>query len=316
VVKHAQYESMERPSPMTASPNMLYIDMRSTELSTPEVLEAAFLTVGNAVVGYELFAAQRAIGLVFADVEQRAKFISTSLKDLDLALYAAPPEKVTLQRYTLSEVPILDTQTITDTLAQEFQPFGELVFLAPMVMEKTGWHTGMWHATLKIPQANVAEYRHPSPTAALFGTTIVVDIPNVRRFCKHCRDVEHVKATCRQGQRLRARKIDPRPSTQQPRPQPHNRPAPAAHTTADAMDDVAHTSTTDRTTGSPQTMEYEPSYMAYARAHGSTDAWQPGEIPTMEQLQAFLQQYCAAARSTSTTTHSTASGQGGHVSQW
>jgi hypothetical protein len=82
------------------------------------------------------------------------------------------------------------------------------------------------------------------------------------------------------------------------------------------MDDIAHKSATDTTMGSPQTMEYEPSYMAYARAHGSTDAWQPGEIPTMEQLRAFLQHYREAACSSSTTDHSTASGQGGHGSTW
>jgi hypothetical protein len=58
MLKHAEYESMEHPALVTASPNMLYIDMHDLKLTTQEVLEAAFLVVDSAVIGFKVFAAQ------------------------------------------------------------------------------------------------------------------------------------------------------------------------------------------------------------------------------------------------------------------
>jgi hypothetical protein len=183
-------------------------------------------------------------------------------------------------------------------------------------MAKTGWHTGMWHTMIKVPQDNVADYKHPSPMVDLFGTTIVIDISNVRCFCKYCKDVEYIKATCNQGQHVQACKNEINWTFQQPHPHQQQRPAPTTCTTNDGMDDVAHTLAVDMTSSSPQTMEYEPSYMAYVGTPTSNDAWKPGEILTIAQLQAFLQQYRAAAHPDSTDTHSTASAQGGHCSVW
>ena len=125
----------------------------------------------------------------------------------------------------------------------------------------------------------------------------------------------HVKSTCRQGQRLRANKNAAARTTPQQQHHQQQRPAPSTcATTTDAMADVAHTSPVEMTSSSPQTMEYEPSHMAYARTHTSADAWKPEEIPTIAQLQAYLQHYREAARSTNANLHSTASVPGGQPS--
>jgi len=188
--KHQDYESMERPSPLTASPHLLYIDMRATILSAHDVLMAAFPVVGSSAIGFELFAAQRTLGLVFASTDARDAFVDKPVGDTGLSFHAAPTHRVELRKFTISDVPILAADVITAELKQAFEPYGDLVFLAPMVLRGTGWRSSTWHATIAVPPE-----KHdllPPPTASLFGMTIILDVPGTRRYCRHCKACSEV----------------------------------------------------------------------------------------------------------------------------
>ena len=115
---------MERPSPTTASPNILYVDMRATDLTVTEVLEAAFPEVGNTAIGFKTFAVQCTLGLTFATTDDCQRFLGKSIGDTGLYFHAAPSEPAKLQKFTLSDVPLLDATTITTELRAAFKPWG------------------------------------------------------------------------------------------------------------------------------------------------------------------------------------------------
>ena len=223
VFEHADYKSMERPAPLSLSPNLLYLDLRASEVTAQEALEAAFPLIGNAAISFESYAAQRAVALAFPSEATRAPFIDKPVGDTGLQFYVAPPERAILRRFTLSNVPLYDKDTVHANINEALKPFGELVFLAPMVMASTGWRSNTWHATLRVTKEQAAT--DPPPLLAILDTNVIVDIPNVRRYCRHCESTSHVKPTCRQGQRQRANKreamrLDPPPKDQQQQPVP------------------------------------------------------------------------------------------------
>jgi len=89
VFKHVDYESMERPAPKSASPTVLYVDMRQSSLSPDEVLDAAYTEVGKDAVGFQVFSAQKTLALVFSDVAIAKPYLGRPLGDTGLSLYAA-----------------------------------------------------------------------------------------------------------------------------------------------------------------------------------------------------------------------------------
>lgn len=225
IFQHNDYLSMERPAPEGANPTMLYVDLRNSDLSPPDALEAAFDVVGTQAIGFDIFPAQKTVGLVFASADTCAGFVGARLGETGLQLYAAPPSRVTLRKLTLSGCPIYDLPTLQTQLTQALTPYGELVFLAPMKMTTTGWLSGTMHATLRLPVDK--DVQEPPPTILIMGKQVIIDLPGQRRYCRHCESVNHTKSTCRQGQRQRAfrNQFVPRSSALPPPP------APAAKTT-------------------------------------------------------------------------------------
>ena len=201
LLKHENYDSMERPAPKTPAPNVLYVDMRSSSLSPEEVLEAAFPVLGEHVLGFQLFAAQKTLGLVFASSESRAHYAGQSIGDTGLRMHAAPSDPVNLLKLTLLGVPFWDVKGVTDALPALLRPYGELVFLAPMVTP-SGWTSDQWHATIaRAPGNDVL----PPEVVEVLGQPVIVDVPGTRRYCRHCESSVHIKPSCRQGTRFRSR---------------------------------------------------------------------------------------------------------------
>ena len=203
IFKHADYDSMERPAPKSASPTVLYVDMRHSSLSPDEALDAAYTTVGDAAVGFQVFSAQKTLALVFLDAEHATPHRDRPLGDTGLTLYAAPPKTTQLVKLTLQGVPVHDVPALQNALVSLLQPYGDLVFLAPMVHAKTKWYSDQWHATLRVRDGE--ELTLPDPVVTIMGAPVIIDVPGERRFCRHCMDVTHSRADCRQGQRLRAK---------------------------------------------------------------------------------------------------------------
>ena len=202
VIEHDDYASMERPAPDSAAPHLLYIDMRSTSLSPEAVLDLAYPVVQDQVVGFQLFAAQKTIGLVFASSEARLRAIGKPLGESGLTMYPAPPQKPNLLKLTLQGVPFWSVDSIKQELPKLLEPFGALVFLAPMVTVTHGWYSDQWHATIARPEGSTDL---PAELLTLAGATVIVDIPGQRRYCRHCEASVHVKSSCRQGQREKSR---------------------------------------------------------------------------------------------------------------
>ena len=284
VFEHSDFKSMERPAPVSASPNLLYVDLRASEYTAQEVLEAAFPLVGQKAIGFEFYAAQRAVALAFASETERAPFVDQPIGDTGLSFYTAPPERTILRRFTLSNVPLLDQGTILANLQHAFAPYGELVFLAPMVMQKTGWRSNMWHATLRVSKEHATT--DPPPTFDMLGTYVIVDIPGIRRYCRHCQDVNHVKPSCRQGQRQRAnankgaipRQDPPHQERQQQQPA-HT--TPPEQTVEDRRPPPQQQQRPQQRPSVEQTMDYEPSYQVYADQLIQGDASLPGTTDTL-----------------------------------
>jgi hypothetical protein len=63
--------------------------------------------------------------------------------------------------------------------------------------------TGTWHVTV---DATGGSPEPPPEMLNILGNDAFVDIPGVRRVCRHCMTSTHVKPNCRVGQRLAARR--------------------------------------------------------------------------------------------------------------
>src|SRR5262245_29297474 len=200
VIEHADYKSMERPAPDTPAPNVLYLDILASTLTPEELLDIAFPVLGNLVLGFLMFAAQKTISLIFASDEAAAHYVDKQLGATGLTLYRAPPKKVNLLKLTLQGVPFWALDALKTDLTQALHPVGDLVFLAPMVHGK--WWSDQWHATIARPAGS---QDLPPELITVCGQQVIVDVPGQRRYCRHCAASTHVKPSCRQGQRLKQR---------------------------------------------------------------------------------------------------------------
>jgi hypothetical protein len=214
---------MERPAPASASPSVLYVDLRSSSLTPDEVLDAAYTEVAQDAVGFQVFTAQKTVALVFSAAELAAKHRDRPLGDTGLKLYAAPPVAAKLIKLTLQGVPVHDVPRLKDELLKLLQPFGDLVFLAPMVHAKTKWYSDQWHATLRVRDG--ADVTLPPPVVSIMDAPIIIDVPGERRFCRHCMDVVHVRVDCRQGQRIRSKQQQLQKQQQQYQQQQQQQPS-------------------------------------------------------------------------------------------
>jgi len=192
---------MERPAPATAAPNTLFMDIRQATITPEAILAAAFAVLGKLVLGFQFFAAQKAIGLTFVNAEAATHYRNKTLGEDGPLLYPAPPKPADLIRLTLQGVPYWNKDGILATLPALLAPFGELVFLAPMVTAD-GWLSDQWHATI-VRKEGATDL--PPDTIQLCGVPVIVDVPGQRRFCRHCSSSTHYKTTCRQWQRQRSR---------------------------------------------------------------------------------------------------------------
>jgi hypothetical protein len=154
------------------------------------------------VVGFQVFPAQKTIGLIFCDAAKADLHVGAAIGDTGLYLYPAPPAPAKLLKLTLQGVPVHRPNDLKDLLATEFQRSGTLVSLVPMVKATTGWMSDQWHATVKLHDGETVL---PPALITVLDKTVIVDVPGERRYCRHCQDTTHVKPNCRQGQRLRAR---------------------------------------------------------------------------------------------------------------
>lgn len=149
VLKADQYESMERPAPATAAPNLLYVDMRSSTLSPEDILHSVFQALGSLIIGFQLFAAQKTLGLVFGSASAAQAQVNQLIGDTGLSMYARPQHQVHLLKLTLQGVPFWAGSALVDACTAAFREWGELVFLAPMVTAD-GLLSDQWHATLRV----------------------------------------------------------------------------------------------------------------------------------------------------------------------
>jgi hypothetical protein len=195
------YASMDRPVPFSAAPNLLYLDMRSSTMSADDILHAAFPLLGSSVLGFQFFAAQKALGFVFGSEALRNQFANKKLGDSDFVLYPAPPKKISLLKLTLQGVPFWDPKGVHQDLQTRLADWGEVVFLAPMVTP-AGMVSDQWHATVLL---RAEDSPLPPAILSILGQPVIVDIPGQRRYCRHCEATVHIKPSCRQGQRQKQR---------------------------------------------------------------------------------------------------------------
>src|SRR6185369_5819644 len=101
-------ESLERPAPRAIDRLVLYADLRSTPLSSHDVLLAAHQSIGSDAAGLQVYAAQKVVTISFADEKLYLKHRNKPIADTDLVLYSALPDIVFLQKLTIQGCPILD----------------------------------------------------------------------------------------------------------------------------------------------------------------------------------------------------------------
>ena len=271
--KHDDYESLERPAPNTTTPNRLYVDMRKSSLTADLALDAVIDLVGNAAVGFQVFAAQKTLALLFSSADTAASFCDKAIGDTGLTFHAAPPAPAQLIRLTLQGVPVHDLDTLKLAFHTLLPPSGTLLFAAPMVKRKgdISLMSDQWHVTYGLPAGTDPVY--PDPIVNIMGLPVIVDVPGERRFCRHCMDVQHTRSNCRQFARERQCKrqqqqenADPRSAFLDTTPPP-----PPSDTTTTAK---TTTTTTNRTTPenwedadlNDQEMELEDNPQASAKA--------------------------------------------------
>jgi hypothetical protein len=199
--EHPQYMSMERPAPPTASDNVLYVDLRSSDLSAAQALDAAQEHYGEAVLGFQFFAGQKCLALVFSSSSARDPHIGKRIGKTDLSTHTAFEKPMKLMKLTLSGVPLLPKDTLLQALRKEFATAGDLVYLAPLMYGRL--ISDQWHVTLSVNPEHIGTL--PRALFEINNQPVIVDIPGERRWCRHCNGPTHTKASCRQGQRLRAK---------------------------------------------------------------------------------------------------------------
>ena len=204
--KHEDYDSLERPAPNTTTPNRLYVDMRKSSLTADLALDAVIDFVGNAAVGFQVFAAQKTLALLFSSADTAAPFCDKAIGDTGLTFHAAPPAPAQLIRLTLQGVPVHDLDALQLAFRTLLPPSGTLLFAAPMVKRKgdISLMSDQWHVTYGLPAGTDPVY--PDPIVNIMGLPVIVDVPGERRYCHHCMDVQHTRSNCRQFARERQRK--------------------------------------------------------------------------------------------------------------
>jgi hypothetical protein len=201
IFEHTDYLSMERPAPPAASNTFLYVDLRLSDLTAAQALDAAQEQLGDEVVGFQYFAGQHCLALMFSTSTARDKFEKKSIGKTDLVMYAAPSAPRKLMKLTLQGVPLVPKELLIKTLTAKFAAAGELVFLAPLMYGRL--LSDQWHATIAVSPDQIDTL--PPDVITIADFPVIVDIPGERRWCKHCNGTTHVKASCRQGQRIRQR---------------------------------------------------------------------------------------------------------------
>jgi hypothetical protein len=211
IYQHAQYASMKRPCPKTASPDVgfFYLNECTPVPSFDDVLEKAFDWIGEKAVGYAPFPAQATLAIVFPTLQELNQFADKHLPDIGLQLYRRPPTKVELRRYTLRNVPVHNLKQLQTDLIEEFKATGEIVDLTPLKAEKVNWYADSVHVTVRLNSPTVVDGKivpvpDPDPIITVMNADIYVDIPGARRVCSYCNNVEHTNPKCRQGQRQKA----------------------------------------------------------------------------------------------------------------
>jgi len=197
------WESLARLAPTTLDPLVLYVDLRHTDLSAREVLVLAHETTQRSAVGFQHFAAQKALSLSFNSIDHVQRFVGQPIGDTDLVFYQAPPSAVHLQRLTVQGCPTASPNLVSLRLKQIFATYGTVVAVVPMVQSDTGLHSDTWQVTIRVDAAD-----SPLPPARIKlleddDLLVTVNVPGQRRFCHFCQSEEHVRFDCRQGQRAR-----------------------------------------------------------------------------------------------------------------
>lgn len=78
------WESLACLAPKTLDPLVLYVDLRSTDLSAHDALLLAAKATQDAAVGFQHFTAQKALALSFNSMDHVTRFAEQPIPDTDL----------------------------------------------------------------------------------------------------------------------------------------------------------------------------------------------------------------------------------------
>jgi hypothetical protein len=186
-------------------------------VTIPQLLKATGDQFGFKVAAVDIFLASRKVALAFTSSTEALPAASAGLKIGDqvfeLSHRALGNHGQRLRKFTVSNTDCTDTQLTTRAILEAFSPYGKIVTVAPRRWRDSIYPTGAWHVNI-LATGDEA----PPALVDILGVPAYVDIPGVRRICRHCKTEKHTKLNCRIGKMAQREQAIARKFTLAPTP--------------------------------------------------------------------------------------------------
>jgi hypothetical protein len=189
-----------RPPPESAHDNVVYASLANTTFTVAGFIKAARAQFDHAIAAVDVFLTAKKIALAFTDVDAAKAAAETGLVtgNLTTPLVYRASRAVKLTKFTVSNTNCTRPQRTASAIVEIFSKWGKVVDVTPRFWRDSPYHTGAWHVTI------VAKGSTPPPEILdILGRPAYVDIPGIRRVCRHCKTEKHTKDNCRAGQMAR-----------------------------------------------------------------------------------------------------------------
>jgi hypothetical protein len=194
--KCADHASIMRPPPDSAHDNVVYGSLENTTFTVSTFLKAAHAQFDHAIVAADVFLTAKKVALAFADAEAARAAAQTGLVtgNLTTPLVYRASRAARLTKFTISNTNCTRPVRCASAIVEIFSQWGKVVDVTPRLWRDTPYHNGVWHVTI-VPEGSAP----PPEIVDILGRPAYVDIPGVRRICRHCKTEQHTKENCRAG---------------------------------------------------------------------------------------------------------------------
>ncbi|CAG8638856.1 1171_t:CDS:1 [Paraglomus occultum] len=180
---------MGRSTPLSASPNSLFLDTRSHKVPDQFLVDK----FKNELIGVAFNPNLGFLELVFASKEIFEKYLDEPFEYNSKSIYLSPPKGHPRKKLVLHlhGLPILGKETLSPIISSALSEFGNIIEVAPVVISGTNLLTPKWDVVIE------PNYKKNIPTClTILDSTVVLTWVNSPKVCLHCKEDGHLHSEC------------------------------------------------------------------------------------------------------------------------